>query len=60
VLNPGSFVKIHKSTIINLQYLKDFSNHNGYLVKMKGNIELTVSRRRSTEFLEKVKVFLNK
>ncbi len=60
VLNPASFVRIHKSTIINLQYLKDFNNQNGYLVKMKNNTELTVSRRRSSEFLERVKVFLNK
>ncbi|WP_026899339.1 LytR/AlgR family response regulator transcription factor [Daejeonella oryzae] len=60
VLNPAHFVRIHKSNIINLQYLKNYSNKNGFVVKMHNDIELTVSRRRSTEFIERVKAFLHK
>ncbi|MEO8793999.1 MAG: LytTR family DNA-binding domain-containing protein [Daejeonella sp.] len=60
VLDANYFVKIHKSTIINLNYLKDFNNQNGYVVKMKDDTELSVSRRRTTVFLDKVKFFLNR
>lgn len=60
VLNPEQFVRIHKSTIINLRYLKDYSNKNGLTAKMHDQTELAISRRRSPEFLERVKAFLNK
>ena len=60
VLNPDQFVRIHKSTIINLLYLKDYSNKSGLTVKMHNNTELSISRRRSADFLDRVKAFLNK
>jgi two-component system LytT family response regulator len=60
ILNPDQFVRIHKSTIINLHYLKDYSNKSKLLVRMHDQTELAISRRRSSEFLERVKVFLNK
>lgn len=59
VLNPDQFVRIHKSTIINLRYLKNYSNKNGFTVKMQDDTELCISRRRSAEFLDRVKSFLN-
>jgi len=59
LLNPEQFVRIHKSTIINLRYLKDYSNKSGLAVTMDDNIELTISRRRSAEFLERVKIYLS-
>ena len=60
VLNPAHFVRIHKSNIINLSHLKDYSNKNGLTVNMGGTIELPVSRRRSAEFLERIKFFFDK
>ena len=60
VLNPDQFVRIHKSTIINLSYLQDYSNKNGLTVRMHDQTELVISRRRSPEFLERVKAFVNK
>lgn len=60
VLNPVQFVRIHKSTIINLHYLKDYCNKSGFTVRMQDHTELAISRRRSPEFLERVKSFLNK
>ena len=57
ILNPAHFVRIHKSSIINLLHLKNYSNKNGYIVIMQDNTELHVSRRRTTEFLERVKAF---
>jgi two-component system, LytTR family, response regulator len=60
LLNPAQFVRIHKSTIINLNYLKDYSNKSGLTVRMHDETELVISRRRSAEFLERIKSFFNK
>jgi two-component system, LytTR family, response regulator len=59
-LNPSQFVRIHKSTIINLNYLRDYSNKSGLTVTMDDETELSISRRRSAEFLERVREFLHK
>ena len=60
VLNPRDFVRIHKSTIINLRYLKDYSNKDGLTATMHDETELSISRRRSADFFDRVKVYLNK
>lgn len=60
ILNPDHFVRIHKSTIINLEYLKDYSNKDRLLVTMKDQTELSISRRRYSEFLDRIKAFLIK
>ena len=60
ILNPEHFVRIHKSTIINLHYLKDYSNKGRLSVTMNDQTELSISRRRSSEFLERIKAFLIK
>jgi two-component system LytT family response regulator len=57
-LNPQYFVRIHKSTIINLYYLKDYSNKSGFTVTMYDLTKLSVSRRRTGEFLDRAKLFL--
>ncbi len=56
--NTG-FSRIHKSTIINLKHLKNYSNKSGLIVSMSDNSEHTVSRRRVSNFLETVKFFYN-
>ncbi|HUH32781.1 MAG TPA: LytTR family DNA-binding domain-containing protein [Daejeonella sp.] len=60
ILNPEHFVRIHKSTIINLHYLKHYHNKGQLSVTMNDQTELSISRRRSSEFLDRVKAFLNK
>lgn len=60
ILNPKHFVRIHKSTIINLDYLKDYSNKDRLSVTMKDRTELSISRRRYSEFLDRIKAFLIK
>jgi two-component system LytT family response regulator len=60
ILNPEHFVRIHKSTIINLHYLKDYSNKGRLTVTMNDHTELAISRRRSSEFLDRIKAFLIK
>jgi two-component system LytT family response regulator len=54
LLDPASFIRIHKSSIINLKYLKEFSRVDGYYAIMADNSSIAVSRRRLTEFLEAV------
>lgn len=56
ILENSGFCRIHKSTIINLNYLTNYSNKNGFVVHLIDNSEHTVSRRRAAEFLETIKV----
>ena len=53
VLDEAVFVRIHKSHIVNLDYLKSFSAMNSAVTTTVGT-ELAVSRRRWSEFTEKV------
>jgi len=59
ILVGTGFSRIHKSTIINLKHLKNYSNKNGLIVSMSDTSEHTVSRRRVSEFLETVRLFYN-
>ncbi len=54
VLEPTVFFRIHKSTVINMQYLKGFSSYQGYFAILDDNTKLTISRRRFLEFRETV------
>ena len=51
--NP-EFVRIHKSTIINLNYLKEYSSYQGNYAVLDDNTRLMISRRRLNEFKENV------
>lgn len=51
------FFRIHKSEIINLKYLEEYSNFDGGLVTLKEGSKLEISRRRLTNFIEKVKIY---
>lgn len=57
LLEKSGFSRIHKSTIINLKHLRDYTNKNGLIVKLSDNSEHVVSRRRSSEFLETVRQY---
>ena len=59
ILVTSGFCRIHKSTIINLKHLKNYSNKNGLIVCMSDSSEHTVSRRRVSAFLETVRLFYN-
>ena len=54
VLDPTMFFRIHKSTIINMNFLKGFSSFQGYYAIMDDNTNLQVSRRRFLEFRETI------
>lgn len=59
ILTENKFFRIHKSHIINLDYLLEYKNTNGLQVKLINDITVQVSRRRISDFLEKVKKFKN-
>ncbi len=48
------FVRIHSKYIINLKYLKKYIRGSGGSVRMLDNVEISVSKSRKTQFLEKL------
>ncbi|MET3113635.1 two-component system LytT family response regulator [Pedobacter sp. CG_S7] len=59
ILPENKFVRVHKSSIINLDYLKEYNSKNGLEVVLKSGVKIAVSRRRASEFAEKVKTYTN-
>src|SRR5688572_17762384 len=55
VLKDGSFLRIHKSFLINLRHVKEYQRGEGGTVIMTNNAEIEVSRRKKELFLMKVK-----
>ncbi|MBM3437351.1 MAG: response regulator transcription factor, partial [Bacteroidetes bacterium] len=57
ILTNPEFFRIHKSVIINLNYLKEYSSFQGNYAVLHDKSKLLISRRRLNEFKEKVKGF---
>jgi two-component system LytT family response regulator len=57
ILLDTEFIRIHKSKIINLKHLKNYSNKNCLTVIMSDDSQHTVARRKVSDFLETVKQF---
>jgi two-component system LytT family response regulator len=55
ILDQPAFFRIHKSIIINLQYLKAYSSYQGNSVQLTDGSSLSISRRRLIEFKEAIK-----
>ena len=55
MLEGPEFFRIHKSTIINLNYLVAYSNFQGNFAELKDGARLVISRRKLSEFREKIK-----
>lgn len=56
IRNP-MFFRIHKSTIINLNYLKAYSSFQGNFAELSDGTRLGISRRKVNEFREAVDKF---
>jgi len=54
-----AFFRIHKSHLINLKYLKEFTKEDGGYAIMTDGSKLAVSKRKLSDFIEKVKVNKN-
>jgi len=53
------FFRIHKSHLINLKYIKEFSKISGNFVTMIDGSRIEISRRKAPEFIRKIKAVLN-
>ncbi|WP_432709873.1 LytR/AlgR family response regulator transcription factor [Pedobacter sp.] len=59
ILPESKFVRVHKSSMINLDYLQEYNSKNGLELTLKSGVKIAVSRRRASEFAEKVKSYTN-
>jgi two-component system LytT family response regulator len=56
ILNPDTFIRVHRSTIININYLKEIEKHfnGGMIVKMQTGKSFPVSRTYAKVIRKKV------
>lgn len=59
LLEGTEFYRIHKSSIINLNFLSGYTSYQGNFAEMTNGTILNISRRKLIEFREKVKHFSN-
>ncbi|WP_276088633.1 LytTR family DNA-binding domain-containing protein [Pedobacter sp. JY14-1] len=57
ILPQDQFIRIHKSSIVNLNYIKEYNYRNGYEVLMKNGEKIAVSRRRASDLAEKLRIY---
>lgn len=57
IISAENFYRIHKSHLINLHYVKEFSKLDGGIVIMKDGSKLDLSRRKIHDFVQRVKQF---
>jgi two-component system, LytTR family, response regulator len=55
LLNPNHFFRIHKSHILNLNYLTEYLSEDGSFVLLKNGVKLAVSRNRTPDFIKRLK-----
>jgi two-component system LytT family response regulator len=59
LLPDHQFIRVHKSTIVNLDYLAEYNSKNGLELTLKNGERIAVSRRRASDFADKVKSYIN-
>lgn len=57
-LPKEKFFRIHKSHLINLKFIKDYSRVDGYSITLTDGTKVEISRRKSPEFIQKIKATL--
>jgi len=55
LLKDTSFLRIHKSFLVNIHHVKEYQKGEGGMVILSDNTEIEVSRRKKEEFLLKIK-----
>jgi hypothetical protein len=53
-LNPAKFVRVHKSHLVNLSYVAQYTKGDGGILTLKDGVEVPVSRSRKEELLNKL------
>ncbi|WP_020531942.1 LytR/AlgR family response regulator transcription factor [Flexithrix dorotheae] len=51
ILKDFSFLRVHNTSLINLNYVKEYLKEDGGTVIMEGGFKVNISRRRKDEFL---------
>lgn len=56
IMNPDTFIRVHRSTIVNVNYLKEIERHfnGGMVVKMQSGKSFPVSRTYAKQIRKKV------
>jgi two-component system, LytTR family, response regulator len=57
ILEQPTFFRIHKSTMINMNYLHAFSSYEGNFAELKDGTKLSISRGKLHEFKEAIRHF---
>ena len=60
LLEGQYFFRIHKSYLINLNYVKTISSSEGNFAELSDGTRLSISRRKAAEFREALKEFINR
>ncbi len=55
ILDPSSFYRVHKSHIINLDFLKEYLNDDGHMAILNNGVILPVARNRVSSFVKTLK-----
>jgi two-component system LytT family response regulator len=55
LLTDTSFLRIHKSYLVNLLHVKEYLRGEGGTIVMSNGTEIEVSRRKKEQFLEKIR-----
>ncbi|WP_066757297.1 LytR/AlgR family response regulator transcription factor [Crocinitomix algicola] len=55
ILDPSIFYRIHKSHIVNMEYLKEYLNEDGHFAILKNGKLLAVARNRVSNFVKTLK-----
>jgi two-component system LytT family response regulator len=59
ILPENRFIRIHKSSIVNLKYVKEYNSKNGLQVSIKQwRVRLRYLRRRASDFFDRLKLIL--
>lgn len=58
MLPANRFFRIHKSTIVNLRYVSEFSRNEGFSVILSNGVQLAVGRRRVQDVLDHFQHFV--
>ncbi|MBE2280801.1 MAG: response regulator transcription factor [Ignavibacteriaceae bacterium] len=57
-LPDSRFFRVHKSHLVNLKFVKEFSHIDGGFIILTNGEKIEVSRRKSAEFLSEIKKYL--
>jgi two-component system LytT family response regulator len=55
ILDDNNFFRVHKSYIVNIDFIQDYIHSEGHYVILKNKIEIPVARNRVQDFVKTLK-----